>query len=136
MMKSILLTGGAGFIGSNFVELAIERGHKVVVLDALTYAGHPENLENLKGVNSSNYLFVKGNILDRELALKLLREHQIDWFLNFAAESHVDKSITGPAAFVETNIMGTFQLLSAAKDYFDSLSGAKKTDFRYLQVST
>ena len=135
-MKNILLTGGAGFIGSNFVELAIERGHKVLVLDALTYAGHPENLENIKGVNSSNYLFVKGNILDRELALQLLRDHQIDWFLNFAAESHVDKSITGPAAFVETNITGTFQLLSAAKEYFDSLVGSRKTNFRYLQVST
>src|SRR4051812_21443473 len=122
-MKSILLTGGAGFIGSNFVELAIERGHKVVVLDALTYAGNLESLENIKGATLSNYVFIKGNILDRELAAKLLREHKIDWFLNFAAESHVDKSITGPAAFVETNVMGTFQLLSAAKDYFDSLAG-------------
>jgi len=135
-MKNILLTGGAGFIGSNFVELAIERGHKVVVLDALTYAGHLENLENIKGATSSNYAFVKGNILDRELSLKLLKDHEIDWFLNFAAESHVDKSITGPKAFVETNVMGTFELLTSAKEYFDSLAGEKKSKFRFLHVST
>ena len=133
--KTILLTGGAGFIGSNFVELALELGHKVVVLDALTYAGHPESLEQFSAAKEK-FVFVKGNILDRELSLHLLREHQIDWFLNFAAESHVDKSITGPAAFVETNVMGTFQLLSAAKEYFDSLTGLKKIDFRYLQIST
>lgn len=135
-MKTILLTGGAGFIGSNFVELALERGHKVIVLDALTYAGHLENLAFTKSLEGSRYFFIKGNILDHDLSLKLLREHKVDWFLNFAAESHVDKSITGPKAFMETNVMGTFQLLTAAKEYFDSLDASKKSAFRFLHVST
>jgi dTDP-glucose 4,6-dehydratase len=118
MANSILLTGGAGFIGSNFVELAIARGHSVVVLDALTYAGSTENLENIKGPGSVK--LVEGKIQDQELVSKLLKEHQTDWLINFAAESHVDKSIAGPAPFIDTNIVGTFHLLSAAKNYFDS----------------
>jgi len=134
MSKSILLTGGAGFIGSNFVEIAVQAGHHVVVLDALTYAGHKENLDHLSGPGKMT--FVQGQIQDQALVSKLLSEHQIDWLLNFAAESHVDKSITGPAPFVDTNIVGTFHLLMAAKNYFDGLSGAKKANFRFLHVST
>ena len=133
-MKSILLTGGAGFIGSNFVEIALEAGHRVVVLDALTYAGHRENLEGIK--NSENLTFVQGMIQNGELVAQLLREHKVDWFINFAAESHVDKSIAGPAPFIDTNIVGTFQLLTAAKSYFDSLQGLAHDQFRYLQIST
>lgn len=132
MPQSILLTGGAGFIGSNFVEVALEAGHQVVVIDALTYAGHKENLANLSG----KITFVQANINDRETVEQLLREHSVDWLLNFAAESHVDKSIAGPAPFIETNINGTFQLLMAAKNYYESLSGSKKDRFRYHQVST
>ena len=133
-MKSILLTGGAGFIGSNFVEIALAEGHRVVVLDALTYAGHLENLEGL--ANSRNLTFVKGDIRDGALISSLLIEHQVNWLINFAAESHVDKSIAGPAPFIDTNIMGTFQLLNSAKNYFDQLVGALKENFRYLQIST
>ncbi len=134
MAKTILVTGGAGFIGSNFVGLALEQGHRVVVLDALTYAGHLENLSEHQG--NPSFAFVQGDIQNHELVLKLLREHKIEWVAHFAAESHVDKSITGPSAFVETNINGTFQMLNAAKTYFDALTGDAKSTFRFLHVST
>jgi len=130
----IFVTGAAGFIGSNFVELALEQGHFVVSYDALTYAGNRENLEDLP--NEKNHVFVQGMIQDQEKVSKLLREHQIDWLVNFAAESHVDKSISGPAPFVDTNVVGTFALLSAAKTHYESLSGSAKQNFRYLQIST
>lgn len=133
-MKSLLVTGAAGFIGSNFVETALAKGYAVIAYDALTYAGHRENLQDQDA--SENFHFVQGQIQDRTKVLNLLREHQIDWLVNFAAESHVDKSITGPAAFVDTNINGTFQLLTAAKEYFDGLSGDKKQGFRFLHIST
>ncbi len=128
--KTILLTGGAGFIGSNFVEVAIDHGHQVIVVDALTYAGHRESLEGLP------VIFVQGQIQDEVLISNLLKEHQVDWVINFAAESHVDKSIAGPAPFIDTNIVGTFRMLSATKNYYDALSGLKKDQFRYLQIST
>ncbi len=134
MEKTILVTGGAGFIGSNFVGLALEQGHKIVVLDALTYAGHLENLSEHQG--NARFAFVEGNIQDQALVLKLLKDHQVDWVAHFAAESHVDKSITGPGAFMETNINGTFQMLNAAKTYYESLTGQKKSTFRFLHVST
>lgn len=139
MSKSILLTGGAGFIGSNFVEVALEEGHKIVVIDALTYAGHKENLQEfLQGTSGvqNKITFVEANINNSELIERLLFEHQVDWLLNFAAESHVDKSIAGPAPFIETNIHGTFKLLTAAKNYYEKLTGSKKDQFRYHQVST
>lgn len=127
----MLVTGGAGFIGSNFVRWLFERegrshgAHRVVVLDALTYAGNLANLEGLDG--NFDYRFVKGDIRDAELVASLLAEEQIDTLVNFAAESHVDRSILDPLAFVKTNVEGTQVLLNAAK---------AKEGVRYLQVST
>jgi dTDP-glucose 4,6-dehydratase len=114
-MKTLLVTGGAGFIGANFVHYWLEKypEDKVIVLDALTYAG---NMANLVPVETNlNYTFVHGNICDQALVESLLVEHSIDTLVHFAAESHVDRSITGPDAFIETNIMGTYSLLKAAK---------------------
>ncbi|NDG85531.1 MAG: dTDP-glucose 4,6-dehydratase, partial [Proteobacteria bacterium] len=133
-MKSILVTGAAGFIGSNFVEIALAAGHKIVGYDALTYAGHRENVEEFE--KNPHFAFVHGNILDQELFLKTLKTHSIDLVAHFAAESHVDKSITGPGAFIETNVNGTFSLLTAARAYYEGLAGAKKDGFRFLHVST
>jgi len=132
--KRFLVTGGAGFIGSQFVEMAVQRGHTVLVLDALTYAGHRENLEGIQGPGS--FELVVGNICDFQLTQKLLHDHCIDAVVHFAAESHVDRSISGPAAFIETNIQGTFQLLGSSLEYWKNLSGTKKENFRYLQIST
>ena len=114
-MKRLLVTGGAGFIGANFVHywLANHPGDRVVVLDALTYAGNIETLTPLMG--NPNFRFVKGNICNNELVELLLREEGIDTLVHFAAESHVDRSITGPDAFIETNIIGTHSLLKAAR---------------------
>ena len=133
--RVILVTGGAGFIGSNFVLdwLAAERT-PVVNLDKLTYAGNLENLAGLK--NDARHTFVKGDINDRALVAKLLREHRPQAVVNFAAESHVDRSIHGPADFVQTNIMGTFSLLEEARAYWSNLKEAEKSDFRFLHAST
>lgn len=130
--KNFLVTGGAGFIGSAFVAHAVARGDKVVVLDALTYAGHRENLADVDG----KYTLVEGNICDGQLVLRLLKEHAIDAVVNFAAESHVDNSIASPSAFIETNIRGVYTMLEAARGYWNSLSGTAKWDFRFLQIST
>ncbi len=132
--NTILVTGAAGFIGSNFVEIALEKGHSVVAYDALTYAGHLENLDEFQ--KSPQFKFVKGDILDTELFLKTLQDNQVTWVAHFAAESHVDKSISGPKAFIETNVNGTFSLLSASRAYYESLSGGAKDGFRFLHVST
>src|SRR3989344_4677908 len=110
----LLVTGGAGFIGSNFILYMMEKypDYRVVNLDKLTYAG---NLENLKSVeNNPNYRFVKGDIADGKLVNKLIKEEEIDTIVNFAAETHVDRSILGPAQFVKTNVIGTQVLLDAA----------------------
>ncbi len=125
-MKTILVTGGAGFIGSNFVRYMLHtHSYRIINLDKLTYAG---NLENLADVEShSNYTFVKGDICDRLLIDKLFQDEHIDTIVNFAAESHVDRSILGARVFVETNVLGTQTLLDAAKTY-----GVEK----FLQVST
>lgn len=131
-LSTILVTGAAGFIGSNFVEIAAKQGKHVVVLDALTYAGHRENLEGISG----SWELVVGDIRDTKLVHKLLRTHSVDALLNFAAESHVDRSITGPAAFIETNILGTYHLLTEALEYWQTLPDGKKSAFRFLQVST
>ncbi|MFR3569638.1 MAG: dTDP-glucose 4,6-dehydratase [Paraclostridium sordellii] len=126
-MKNILVTGGAGFIGGNFVHYMVNKypEYKIVNLDALTYAG---NLETLKDVeNKPNYKFVKGNISDREFIFNLFKEEHFDIVINFAAESHVDRSVENPGIFIETNIIGTQVLLDASKEF-----GVK----RYHQVST
>lgn len=136
--KHILVTGGAGFIGSSYVAQAVERGEKVIVLDALTYAGHKENLEWITPDPQSggSYELVVGDINDRPLIDRLLQENSIDYLINFAAESHVDNSIASSAAFIKTNINGTHTLLEAARSYWNQLEGEKKEHFRYLQVST
>ena len=132
-MPTLLITGGAGFIGGCFVRRALAAAdYQSVNLDALTSAG---NLESLPP-EGPRHLFVRGSIVDGELVTSLLRQHQPDAILNFAAESHVDRSIDGPAAFIDTNIHGTFRLLDAALDYWKTLPTAKRETFRFLHVST
>ena len=133
-MPTWLVTGGAGFIGSNFVLDAVARGVRVVNLDALTYAGNRDTLAGLEG--DPHHLFVHGDIGDGALVAGLLAEHRPDAVVNFAAESHVDRSIDGPAAFVQTNVVGTLALLEAARDYWKALEGGAKDAFRFLHVST
>ena len=133
-MKTVLVTGGAGFIGGNFVLAAVADGLRVVNLDKLTYAGNLDTLQSLEG--NALHTFVHGDIGDRMLVAKLLAEHRPDAVVNFAAESHVDRSIDGPAAFVETNVVGTLTLLECARDYWKSLEGAARNAFRFLHVST
>ncbi|HEV7271439.1 dTDP-glucose 4,6-dehydratase [Pseudoxanthomonas sp.] len=133
-MPTWLVTGGAGFIGGNFVLRAVAQGVKVVNLDALTYAG---NLDTLASVQDSPlHVFVQGDIGDRDLVAKLLAEHRPDAVVNFAAESHVDRSIDGPGAFIQTNVVGTLGLLEATRDYWKVLDGERREQFRFLHVST
>ena len=134
-MRSILVTGGAGFIGSNFIRqwLAEERDG-LVNLDKLTYAGNLDSLADVAG--DARYRFVQGDIGDGRLLAQLLEEHRPRAVVNFAAETHVDRSIDGPAAFVETNVVGTFRLLEAARHFYASLSETDRADFRFLHVST
>ncbi len=133
-MPTWLVTGGAGFIGGNFVLDAVRDGVKVVNLDALTYAGNRDTLASLDG--NPKHVFVHGDIGDRELVSKLLAEHRPDAVVNFAAESHVDRSIDGPAAFIQTNVVGTLGLLESVRDYWKSLEGAARENFRFHHVST
>jgi dTDP-glucose 4,6-dehydratase len=131
----LLVTGGAGFIGSNFILSTIESaGEPVVNLDKLTYAGRLENLAALKG--DARHSFVRGDICDRELVRTLLATHKPRAIVHFAAESHVDRSITGPADFVQTNVIGTFSLLEEARAYWGGLPAAEREAFRFLHVST
>ena len=131
----ILVTGGAGFIGSNFViDWLAGGGEPVVNLDKLTYAGNLENLAGLEG--DPRHVFVRGDIGDRELVAGLLAQHRIRGIVHFAAESHVDRSIHGPEDFIETNIVGTFRLLEAARAHWSALSAADRDAFRFLHVST
>ena len=131
---TILVTGGAGFIGANFVgEWLAGRSEAVVNLDKLTYAGSPERLTGLAG---NLHTFVEGDIGDHRLVRDLLAEHRPRAILNFAAESHVDRSISGPAAFIDTNIVGTFNLLEAARAHWGMLAGAERHGFRFLHIST
>lgn len=135
--KTIIVTGGAGFIGSSFVPLAIRKGYHVVVLDALTYAGHRENLEWITPEQGNgSYELAVGNICDAPFVAELIARHRPQAILNFAAESHVDNSISGPRAFIDTNIIGCFTLLEAARDYWNRLDADAKKGFRFLQVST
>lgn len=135
MNKTILVTGGAGFIGSNFVLAWVKQGLGTVVnLDKLTYAG---NLDNLASLGSNGYhVFAHGDIGDRHLVDKLLAEHKPCAVVNFAAESHVDRSIRGPEDFIQTNVVGTFHLLEAVRGYWSGLDAEHKKDFRFLHVST
>jgi dTDP-glucose 4,6-dehydratase len=130
----LLVTGGAGFIGANFVLRMIAGGRKVVNLDKLTYAGNLDTLASLQ--DNPLHIFVQGDIGDRELIARLLTMHRPSAIVNFAAESHVDRSIDGPAAFVETNVVGTLALLEATRDYWKSLDGSAAESFRFLHVST
>jgi len=132
---TILVTGGAGFIGSNFVlDWLAQSDEPIVNLDVLSYAGNLENLASLDG--DARHIFVKGDICDRALIDRLLSEHRPRALLHLAAESHVDRSIHGPGAFVRTNVEGTFTLLEAARAYWNGLEGEAKAAFRFHHVST
>lgn len=131
----ILVTGGAGFIGANFVlDWLSASNESIVNLDKLTYAGNPENLASLRG--DARHIFVQGDIGDQELVARLLAQYRPRAVLNFAAESHVDRSIHGPEDFIQTNIMGTFRLLEAVRAYFDASEHEARQAFRFLHVST
>lgn len=133
-MKTLLVTGGAGFIGANFVLQMVANGLRVINLDKLTYAGNLDTLESLNG--NDKHVFVQGDIGDQAQVASLLQKHKPDAVVNFAAESHVDRSIDGPAAFVHTNVVGTLGLLEATRDYWRGLEGSGKDSFRFLHVST
>ncbi len=130
----IFVTGGCGFIGSNFIINAINNNYEILNFDKLTYAA---NLENLKQFNKSQlYSFIKGDINDSGKIIKLLNEFNPNCIINFAAESHVDRSIDGPRDFIQTNILGTYELLQVTLDYYKSLSITKQNKFKFLHVST
>ena len=135
---NLLVTGGCGFIGSNFVRQRLAEKNsalaRLVNLDALTYAGNPANLADLAG--DPRYVFVHGDIADAALVSHLLAEHAIDAVVNFAAESHVDRSIDSPEPFIQTNVLGTLRLLNAARLHWAALPEPKKSAFRFLHVST
>jgi dTDP-glucose 4,6-dehydratase len=133
--ETLLVTGGAGFIGSNFITSTLpSRGCRIVNLDKLTYAGNLESLDSIQ--NDPRYIFVRGDIADRPLVAKLLDAYEVTAVLNFAAESHVDRSISGPSDFVQTNIVGTFELLEASRTHIARLSPERAAAFRFLHVST
>ena len=135
MSKIIFVTGGAGFIGSALIRFLInETDNTVINFDKLTYAG---NLESLKSIESNDrYHFVQGDICDKEKVSQLLAQYQVDYIMHLAAESHVDRSIDGPGEFIQTNIVGTYALLEAARSYYETLSIEKKSDFRFHHIST
>jgi dTDP-glucose 4,6-dehydratase len=134
LQRTILVTGGAGFIGSNFVLHRVGAGDRVVNLDKLTYAGNLENLAEIR--HHPSHIFMKGGIEDSALVTQLLQRYQPAVVVNFAAESHVDRSIVGPEEFILTNVVGTFRLLDACLKYWRDLDSTVRPNFRYLQVST
>lgn len=135
---NLLVTGGCGFIGSNFIRQRLRETAsplaRLVNLDLLTYAGNPANLADVAG--DPRYVFVRGDIGDEALAARLLAEHAIDAVVNFAAESHVDRSIDSPEPFVQTNVVGTLRLLNAVRRHWSGLAGPRKDAFRFLHIST
>lgn len=134
MKSTYLITGGAGFIGSCFVLQNVKAGNNVINLDKLTYSGNLENLDEVK--NAPNYVFVRGDIGDEQLVRKILETYQPDAVINFAAESHVDRSILDPDVFVKTNVLGTEVLLRLVKDWWKNLDEEKKNKFRFHHIST
>jgi len=133
--KSILVTGGAGFIGSNFIlEWIANHDSTVINLDKLTYAGNLRNLSSLE--NDPRHIFVKGDINDRALVRRLFNDYRPWAIVNFAAESHVDRSIHGPGDFIQTNVNGTFQLLEESRAFWEKLANDEKSSFRFLHIST
>jgi dTDP-glucose 4,6-dehydratase len=131
----ILVTGGAGFIGSNLVRLLVStHGHTVLNVDALTYAGNAQSLADLAA--DSRYHFAQADICDAAAMSGLFNEFAPDWVMHLAAESHVDRSIDGPGAFIQTNVVGTFTLLQAARAHYETLTGSARDNFRFLHVST
>jgi len=134
-MQTILITGGAGFIGSALIRFLInETEHHVINVDKLTYAGNLESLDSI--ANSSRYNFMQLDICDQQGIADVLKKHQPDAIMHLAAESHVDRSIDGPVEFIQTNIVGTFTLLDAAREYWSSLEGDRKNNFRFHHIST
>ena len=132
-MSVYLVTGAAGFIGSNLAYLLVAAGHKVIAYDKLTYAGNYSSLEPLEG---NNFIFIKGDICDTELVYDSFAKYNVEAVFHLAAESHVDRSIDGPSEFINTNITGTFSMLSAARKYYESLGGGVRENFRFLHIST
>jgi dTDP-glucose 4,6-dehydratase len=132
--KTLLVTGGAGFIGGNFVLGAIADGARVINLDKLTYAGNRDSLKSIDEMD--NHVFVQGDIGDRDLVSQLLARYEPDAIVNFAAESHVDRSIDSPAGFIQTNVVGTLALLECSRNYWKAMNGPKRANFRFLHVST
>lgn len=134
MIRRVLVTGGAGFIGSAVCRLLVARGYHVVCLDKLTYAGNRASLRDVK--NASNFRFIEGDIADTATVQRLLRDGRLEGIMHLAAETHVDRSIDSPAAFVETNVVGTVRLLDAALEYWRSLPSGARDAFRFHHVST
>jgi len=134
-MKTFFITGGAGFIGGNFIlNLMKSNQVKVINYDKLTYAGNLDTLSSIK--NDPNYIFIEGDICDRDNLSKLFKTHQIDYIVHFAAESHVDRSIDSPGDFIQTNVVGTFELLEATRSYIASKTTTQNQSIRFLHVST
>ncbi|MDR0316193.1 MAG: GDP-mannose 4,6-dehydratase, partial [Treponema sp.] len=140
-LTNILVTGGAGFIGCNFIRYMLERNDnfsgRIINLDALTYAGNPASLSDIEQqFGGKRYFFEKGNICDSELVESIFNRYAVDTVVHFAAESHVDRSILGPKAFVETNVMGTFTLLEAAKKFWKKVDGSFTDEVLFHHIST
>ncbi|HIB43860.1 MAG TPA: NAD-dependent epimerase/dehydratase family protein, partial [Nitrospina sp.] len=134
-MKTFLVTGGAGFIGGNFILNLMKMGQATVInYDKLTYAGNLDTLSSVE--NDPNYKFIQGDICDRNKLTAVFEGHQIDFIVNFAAESHVDRSIESPEDFIQTNVLGTYELLEIARWYWRGLNKTRQDDFRFLHVST